>query len=249
VIEYPLIFLAGMAGSWHCAGMCGGFACALGSDARKPTASLVRQLTYNLGRVTTYCFIGALVGFLAAGLCASEAGAPPIAGAQRVLAIASGLLMVFIGLRLLGWFRRWHGPLLLGFGAHSLAGALRQLLRAPGPAAPLAFGVFNGFLPCPLVYAFLAQAAGSGGPLPGLLVMLAFGLGTFPAMLLMGGLGAWFRSARGDPGGHGATWPVGEGSQRWRRRGVDVAGAFIIVLGLVTFVRGVVPLDVHPHAL
>jgi sulfite exporter TauE/SafE len=97
VVEYPLIFLAGLAGSWHCAGMCGGFACALGSDPRNPTATLVRQLTYNLGRVTTYCFIGALVGFLAAGLCASEPGAPPTSGAQRVLAITSGLLMVFIG--------------------------------------------------------------------------------------------------------------------------------------------------------
>jgi sulfite exporter TauE/SafE len=244
VVEYPLIFLAGLAGSWHCAGMCGGFACALGSDPRNPTATLVRQLTYNLGRVTTYCFIGALVGFLAAGLCASEPGAPPTSGAQRVLAITSGLLMVFIGLSLLGWWRRWHGPLLLGLGGQSLARALGQLLRAPGPSAPLAFGVFNGFLPCPLVYAFLAQAAGSGGPLPGLLVMLAFGLGTFPAMLLMGGVGAWVGSAQGR-----AAWPFGEGSERWRRRGVDLAGAFIIVLGLITFVRGVVPMGGHPHVL
>ena len=53
MIEYPLIFLAGVAGSWHCVGMCGGFACALGSDPRGGTATLVRHLTYNLGRVTT----------------------------------------------------------------------------------------------------------------------------------------------------------------------------------------------------
>ena len=84
--------MAGIAGSWHCVGMCGGFACALGSDPRGRSATLVRQLSYNLGRVTTYCFIGALVGFLAAGLCASGAGAPPTSAAQRILAIASGLL-------------------------------------------------------------------------------------------------------------------------------------------------------------
>jgi sulfite exporter TauE/SafE len=235
VIEYPLIFFAGFAGSWHCVGMCGGFACALGSDPRGRGATMVRQLSYNLGRVTTYCFIGGLVGFLAAGLCTSGVGAPSTSGAQRVLAISSGLLMVFIGLQLLGWLRRLHGPPLLGFGAQFLAPALRDLLRAPGPAAPLAFGVFNGFLPCPLVYAFAAQAAGSGGALPGLLVMLAFGLGTFPAMLLMAGLGGWLRRV-------GGAW-------QWRRRGVDVAGAFIVLLGLITFARGALPIGVHLHLL
>lgn len=243
MIEYPLIFLAGVAGSWHCVGMCGGFACALGSDPRGRAATLGRQLIYNLGRVTTYCFIGGLVGFLAAGLCTSGADAPPTSGAQRVLAITSGLLMVFIGLQFLGWFRRFAGPPRLGLGGQFLARALRDLLRAPGAAAPLAFGVFNGFLPCPLVYAFAAQAAGSGGALPGLLVMLAFGLGTFPAMLLMGGLGGWLGRVERAPGGRGIL-PL-----HWRQRGVAFAGAFIVLLGLITFARGVVPLGGHLHVL
>jgi uncharacterized protein len=239
VIEYSLIFLGGVAGSWHCVGMCSGFACALGSDPRGRAAALGRQLTYNLGRVTTYCFIGGLVGFLAAGLGTSGADAPPTSGAQRVLAITSGLLMVFIGLQFLGWFRRLAGPPGLGFAGHLLARWLRDLLRAPGPAAPLAFGVFNGFLPCPLVYAFAAQAAGTGGALRGLLVMLAFGLGTFPAMLLMGGLGGWLRR----DGGRGIL------NSRWRPRGVAFAGAFIVLLGLITFARGVVPIGGHLHLL
>jgi hypothetical protein len=221
VIEHPLIFVAGMAGSWHCVGMCGGFACALG-------ATLVRQLTYNLGRVTTYCFIGALTGYLAADLCVSEPGAPPTVWAQRALAVASGLLMVGIGLQLLGWLHRWSGPPLHGFGLHLVTPGLQGLLRLPGPAAPLAFGVLNGFLPCPLVYAFAAQAAGSGGAVPGLLVMLAFGLGTFPAMLLVAGLGDRLRGT-------------------WRRRGVDVAGALIMILGLITLARGLVPIGAHGH--
>jgi uncharacterized protein len=243
VIEYPLIFLGGVAGSWHCVGMCGGFACALGSDPLGRAATLGRQLAYNLGRVTTYCFIGGLVGFLAAGLGTSGAYAPPTSGAQRILAITSGLLMVFIGLQFLGWFRRFAGPPGLGLGGQFLARSLRDLLRAPGPAAPLAFGVFNGFLPCPLVYAFAAQAAGTGGALPGMLVMLAFGLGTFPAMLLMGGLGGWLRGEGRLPGGRGIL------NLRWRQRGVAFAGAFIVLLGLITFARGVVPIGGHMHLL
>jgi sulfite exporter TauE/SafE len=239
-MEYPLFFLAGVAGSWHCVGMCGGFACALGYDAQGRPATLMRQLTYNFGRVTTYCFIGGLAGYLAAGVSAGGVDALPTSGAQRILAITSGLLMVFIGLQFLGWLRRWHGPALFGLGGQFLTKALRDLLRAPGPAAPLAFGVFNGFLPCPLVYAFAAQAAATGGPLPGLLVMLAFGLGTFPAMLLMGGLGQWLGGGKRGPGSQGTV-------ARWRRRGVDFAGAFIVLLGVITLARGVVPIDGHLH--
>ena len=103
--------------------------------------------------------------------------------------------------------------------------------------------MFNGFLPCPLVYAFAAQAAGSGGALSGLLVMLAFGLGTFPAMLLMGGLGGWLRQAGPASGGRG-IWNL-----RWRQRGVAFAGAFIVLLGLITFARGIVPIGAHLHEL
>ena len=190
--------------------MCGGFACAIGSDPRGRGATLVRQLSYNLGRVTTYCFIGALVGFLAAGLVHERRGRAADVRAQRVLAMLSGLLMVFIGLQFLGWLRRRTARRCAACGARFLAPALRGLLRTPGPAAPLAFGVLNGFLPCPLVYAFAAQAAGSGGALPGLLVMLAFGLGTFPAMLLMAGLGGWLRRAAvpGSGGGAASTSPA-----------------------------------------
>jgi sulfite exporter TauE/SafE len=35
----------------------------------------------------------------------------------------------------------------------------------------------------------------------------------------------------------------------WRRRGVDVAGALIVVLGLIALARGVVPISVHRHLL
>jgi sulfite exporter TauE/SafE len=206
---------------------------------------LARQLSYNLGRVTTYCFIGALVGFLAAGLCTSGPAPPPTAWGQRILAVVSGLLMVFLGLQFLGWVRRRHGGG-IGFGGQILARALRDVLRTPGPAAPVAFGVFNGFLPCPLVYAFAAQAAGSGGALPGLLVMLTFGLGTFPAMLLMGGIGSWLHRRTGPRGERSVVLPEG-GTWRWRRRGVDFAGALIVVLGLITVARGVLPIAGHLH--
>ena len=108
----------------------------------------------------------------------------------------------------------------------TFAGSLRGLLTAHGHAAPLAFGVFNGFLPCPLVYAFLAEAASTAGALPGFLTMASFGLGTFPAMLMMGAVGQVLAPA-------------------WRQRGVWLAGSCILLLGLVTFGRGILPFAAH----
>jgi sulfite exporter TauE/SafE len=59
--------------------------------------------------------------------------------------------------------------------------------------------------------------------------MAAFGLGTFPAMLVMGAAGRLLA-----PG--------------WRQRGVRLAGSFILALGLVTLSRGVMPM-VAGHGL
>jgi sulfite exporter TauE/SafE len=227
VSTHALIFVAGIAGSMHCVGMCGGFACALAPDPRGRAATLRRQLVYNGGRVTTYCFLGAVAGSVGGGLLDGPA--------QRLLAIVSGALMVFMGLQLFGWFARPAARVAASAGIVDVS-ALRAVLKSPRPAAPLAFGVLNGFLPCPLVYAFAAQAAASGGALPGLAVMLAFGLGTFPAMLAMGGAGTWLRS--GPAGG-----------ARRRLLGVRAAGAFIVLLGMITLARGLAPMTAHVHAI
>jgi uncharacterized protein len=227
---YALLFLAGFAGSFHCIGMCGGFACALGADPRGAGATSVRHVLYNTGRLTTYCFLGTLAGGLGQAICTSlglqsDQGTPfpstSLDLGQRALAVMAGLLMIimalsFFGLR--GW-RRVTGS----FGGSTLVNSLRSLLRTPGHAAPLALGVLNGFLPCPLVYAMVAQAASTVDVLSGCLTMAVFGLGTFPAMLAMGGLGRLLA-----PG--------------WRQRGVRLAGGFILVLGLITLGRGVLPM-------
>jgi sulfite exporter TauE/SafE len=220
---YLVIFAAGFLGSFHCIGMCGGFACALGRDPRGGVATVGRHLLYNLGRLTTYCFLGALAGAL--GHAVSNAPGAPLDTAQRVLAIVAGLLMILMALQFFGLFHGFRRAA-MGFGGSTLAMALRNLLATQSRAAPTALGVFNGFLPCPLVYAFAAQAGSTADPLSGFLVMLSFGLGTFPAMLMMGGLGR-------------VLAPV------WRQRGVWLAGSCILALGVITIWRGTVSFDAH----
>jgi sulfite exporter TauE/SafE len=223
---YLLVFFAGFAGSFHCVGMCGGFACALGRDPGGRAASTARHLLYNSGRVATYVFLGLLAGSLGEALVGADGQLQgPLGAGERVLTVVAGLLMIVMALQFFGLLQRFHSGL-VGFGGSTLVGALRSLLAAPGPAAPLALGVVNGFLPCPLVYAFAAQAASTASAPSGALTMLAFGLGTFPAMLLMGGIGRLLA-------------PV------WRRRGVRLAGGFILVLGLITIGRGLVPMHEH----
>ena len=224
---YLVIFAAGFAGSFHCIGMCGGFACALGRDPRGGAATARRHLLYNVGRVTTYCFLGMLAGALGQAVSSAHGTAlpGPVDIAQRILAIVAGLLMIAMALQFFGLFHGFHRAA-IGFGDSTLAQSIRSLLATRSRAAPIALGVFNGFLPCPLVYAFAAQAGSTAAPISGFLVMLAFGLGTFPAMLTMGGIGRLLAPA-------------------WRQRGVQVAGAFILVLGLITIGRGVLPLAAH----
>jgi uncharacterized protein len=227
---YFVVFAAGFAGSFHCIGMCGGFACALGHDQRGTSATVLRHLLYNSGRLTTYCFLGVLAGALGQAICTREGPTfTPLNGsldaAERFLAIVAGLLMIGMALQFFGLLRTFQ-QLTVGFGSSTFAVALRSLLTTGHPAAPLALGVFNGFLPCPLVYAFAAEAASTFQALPGLLTMASFGLGTFPAMLMMGGVGR-------------ALAPV------WRQRGVWLAGSCILVLGIITLGRGLLPLGAH----
>ena len=225
-----MLFAAGFAGSFHCVGMCGGFACALGRDPHGHGATVLRHFLYNTGRLTTYCFLGGLAGALGQVICTPQGTAVSMLSgtfdaAERILAIVAGLLMIGMALQFFGLLQGFH-RLTSGFGSSTLAASLRSLLTAHGHAAPLAFGVFNGFLPCPLVYAFVAEAASTAAALPGFLTMASFGLGTFPAMLMMGAVGQVLAPA-------------------WRQRGVWLAGSFILLLGLVTLARGTLPFAAH----
>src|SRR6202022_761936 len=69
---YLMLFAAGFAGSFHCVGMCGGFACALGRDPNGHAATVLRHLIYNTGRLTTYCFLGGLAGALGQVICTPQ---------------------------------------------------------------------------------------------------------------------------------------------------------------------------------
>jgi len=176
-------WLTGLAGgSGHCIGMCGGIVGALGVGQGAGLSGLARLGAAHLGRVSSYAVAGALVGFAGATVVS---GLPGGAG-FTVLRITAAALIFAIGLQLL-----LGRPLLTRLeraGARFwrlLAPQMRKLLPPRDPLRAFGVGALWGWLPCGLVYAELAVAAASGGPLAGAAVMGAFGLGTIVALSLV----------------------------------------------------------------
>lgn len=192
--QWPLIALGGLLGSAHCVGMCGGFAVSIGLGTQGFGAGLRRQTVYSLGRVFTYAFLGALAGFAGGKATVSIRS---WVDAQAVLSITAGLVLMVQGLTAAGWLR-WPG---VGKGAAKspcLAGTfVGSFLTSPALGDVFVAGLMTGFLPCGLVYGYLALAAGSASLPAGAATMALFGAGTVPLMVLTGtGVSLLSRSAR-----------------------------------------------------
>ena len=141
-------------------------------------------LPYHLGRLTTYAMLGAVTAGSAAVLGRLVWFGPLSAG---LLVLAAVLFLTHAlrriapsGARIMAWLDR--GPRRWG---QLLARLTRRIPRGSGPGEFL-LGVTLGFLPCGFLYAALAAAAASARPAVGAAAMLAFGLGTAPALMLVG---------------------------------------------------------------
>lgn len=197
-VTLPGLFLAGLFGSAHCLTMCGGLATALG--AAPIGERRWRIVLSQVGRLLSYGALGAAAGALGM-LAATQATAEHWSALLRVVTAA---LIVMIGLRLtlgashkIGWLR-WPERLGARVWRRAFPIAQRVLPRQPILRA-LLLGALWGWMPCGLIYSALMIAAAAGNASQGLLIMLAFGLGTLPAVLGVGHLGRWL--PRHD-GGH-----------------------------------------------
>lgn len=167
----------------HCLGMCGGIVAAYSANLPRDRMAWVPHLLYNLGRTLSYTGIGAGVGAL--GSIVALGG--KLTGFQNALSIIVGVLMISMGLGMLGWK-------LLRLDLPSLAGTswfrrlFQSALRLPPALKTFGVGILNGWLPCGMVYSGATLAAGTGSPIGGAITMACFGLGTMPAMFLLGAI-------------------------------------------------------------
>ena len=175
----------------------------------------MRQAVYTLGRIMTYAFLGALAGF--AGMRLADA-VPGMVNVPAFLAVAAGLLLLYVGLGSAGVLRRSvkasHSPCLGGtiLGTFLNGSSRRDIFLA---------GLFTGFLPCGLVYAFLSTAAATTNMFQGTTIMAVFGMGTVPVMAATGMCGSLF-------------------SLTLRKRLFRLAAWCVVLAGVVSIYRGIV---------
>ena len=186
-------------GFGHCIGMCGPIviSLSLNTDIKNP---LIPHLLYNFGRIITYTLIGGLMGATGSFTVVTA----NMAGLQKAVLIFAGILIVVMGLAMGGWL-----PVGRIFGdsdgmADFIAKGFKKLSSYKSTIVYLPLGLLLGLLPCGPVYTALIGAARAGmespsafdGILTGMGLMLAFGIGTVPALLLVGRLASirWLKS-------------------------------------------------------
>lgn len=189
---YIAVFLIGLLGGTHCVAMCGGIVGALTMQVQTPGGKpqWPLHLAYNIGRITTYTALGGAVGLLGSvGLLYD--GMLPV---QMALYVLANLMLIALGLYLTG-FTRLLTPIERAGGVlwRRIQPATRRFLPARSIRQALPLGLLWGFLPCGLTYSVLATALVTGSGARGAGLMLAFGLGTLPNLLLAGMLFKRFR--------------------------------------------------------
>lgn len=228
ISQLPFVFVAGLLGSSHCLGMCGPFAVGVGSGALSTWDNLRRQSLFSAGRIFTYGALGATAGFC--GLRVTRA-LPVATSVPAILAVVAGLWMLYVGLGATGLLPQRRGGRNAAVTG-CLVGAWFAPFLRPTPsggslvgrgAGYFLAGMFTGWLPCGLVYAFSALAASSTSLLLGAATMVIFGLGTMPLMVLAG---------------------LGGSLLRWesRQRLLRVAAWCVVLSGSLSLARGIMAL-------
>jgi len=168
-------FLIGLAGAGHCFGMCGGIISALYTSSNK--GLFTTQLNYNLGRITSYTILALIFSFF------FQSFTDYYESASYTLRTIAATILFLMGLYLLK-----QSQLILKVEKLGSFGWQYISPFAPIRTRKQAFlaGFVWGWLPCGLVYSSLIWISARSTPLEAIILMLAFGLGTMPAMLATG---------------------------------------------------------------
>jgi len=183
-LEYLLLFTAGFLSSMHCIGMCGCFVTAYSMNLKgSNTKKAFSHLLYSFGRITTYTFIGLIMGFLGSNLFFLS----KMAGIQGYVTVFAGLVMIWLGLSMSGILPKISFlDKMSSYFFKFTQKSFNNLMKKKGMFSTYPLGVVLGFLPCCLLYTVELQAMMSGSPIKGALSMFSFGLGTIPSMFSFG---------------------------------------------------------------
>jgi sulfite exporter TauE/SafE len=163
--------LMGLAGSLHCAGMCGPIVWVMPFQQFSGIKRGLGIALYHFGRISVYAVLGFML-HLFKGLFHPQW--------QQYVSIVAGLVLLALGLLYflpqagVRFKLPWTGAVQKGIG---------KVMAQRHPAWLMAAGALNGFLPCGMVYMALAAAVSVPETWQAAAMMYAFGLGTAPMMV------------------------------------------------------------------
>lgn len=166
-------FSLGVLSSFHCIGMCGPLALSLPVQKKSIQIKILSSVLYNLGRISTYAFMGFLMGIIGRSFF--------IAGFQQYFSIFIGaVILIFLVFKVTG--KQF-------FVTQKFNQKIQQFvllfLNKEQNYTMYLLGMANGLLPCGMVYLAIAGALAFGDINSSILFMIFFGLGTMPAMMTL----------------------------------------------------------------
>lgn len=202
-------FFMGLLGSIHCVGMCGPLVMSLPLGDKNGFEKGIAIGLYHIGKIGSYAMLGIVFAMLGSQF--------PMYKLQQNLSVVIGLIMVVYVLYV--FVLKPPHFTHLNFLYRPLVGLISKLFKQKRIVLFLLIGFLNGLLPCGMVYVALTSALATQHVLQGGILMLFFGLGTVPALLLV----SW--------GGQFMSVSVRKQLQSW-------LPVFIVTMGLFLIIRG-----------
>ncbi len=218
-MSYPLIFMIGLVASISsCMAVTGGLLVAIAAKYNEThgtlsTAERLKPLVYfNAGRIISYTVLGGAIGALGSALTLS-------ASVNGILMIAVSVIMILLGLQMLNLL-----PSLTRFiptMPKAFHHKIHDLAERENNGGAFILGGATFFLPCAFTQGLQLYVLAKGSFLAGALTMLAFSLGTLPALLSLSAVSSYATGA-------------------FQKRFVKFAGVAVVVLGFLNIQYGLV---------
>ena len=176
---YLSLFMAGLVGGFtHCVTMCGPFVLSQTKNLEKPRQAAL--VSYHLGRITTYTIIAVL---LASVLNLAFLFLPIRSFIVAPILFVAGLVFLVTAFPSLGKLFPWAVSVRLALPYKWLTSLYEILSQHNTFAGKYMLGVLLGFMPCGLIVSALIAAATASSVWGAAMAMVAFGVGTMPALI------------------------------------------------------------------
>lgn len=169
-------FALGTVSSFHCVGMCGPIALSLPVYYLPAHKKLLGILFYHFGRIFLYALLGLFFGFVGRQFY--------LAGLQQYFSITLGCIILLVLLQTTLGKKFIHLKFMDQF-QEKLQNIIAIYILKKQLYGMVILGMANGLLPCGMVYLAITGAMAAGNLVGGVIFMIFFGLGTFPAMFLL----------------------------------------------------------------